>query len=106
MDKTIVLILCWLMLIGSGCGNRPARVQTETPEDKCPVIVHLEMRNEVVTVMSGYEGPAYTVTAKDGRILGKCLSEQELRAKLPDIHRFLKTSYAENEKAGAVWAGI
>jgi hypothetical protein len=64
------------------------------------------MRNEVVTVISGYEGPAYTVTAKDGRILGEYLSEQELRAKLPDIHRFLKTSYAEGEKAGAVWAGI
>jgi hypothetical protein len=106
MDRTVVLIFCWLMLIGSGCGNRSARVQTETPEDRHPVIVHLEMRNEVVTVMSGYEGPAYTVTAKDGRILGEHLSEQELRAELPDIHRFLKTSYAENEKTSVAWAGI
>jgi hypothetical protein len=78
----------------------------QIPEHKRPVIVHLEMRNEVVTVMSGYEGPAYTVTAKDGRILGEYLSEQELRARLPDIHRFLKTSYAENDKASVVWAGI
>ncbi len=105
MRKIVILIHCWLILIGSGCGKQSGRVQTESPEDKLQVIVYLEMRNEVVTVMSGYEGAVYTVTTKEGRILGKHLCEQELQVKLPNIYRFLKTSYADGEKGRAIWAG-
>lgn len=105
MRKIVISILCWLIFIGSGCGTQSGRVQPESPEDKLQVIVYLEMRNEVVTVMSGYEGAVYTVTTKEGRILGKQLSEQELQVKLPNIYRFLKTSYADGEKGRAIWAG-
>ena len=105
MQKTMILILCWLTLTGSGCGNQSAQVQIESPEDDLQVIVHLQTRNEVVTIMSGREGLAYTVTTKDSRILGQYLSEQELRAKLPNIHHFLKTSYADDERGSVVWAG-
>jgi len=55
--------------------------------------------------MSGYEGPVYTVTTRKGEILGKHLSEQELQVKLPNIYHFLKTSYADDEKVSAIWAG-
>ena len=106
MRKIVIYILCWLIFIGSGCGARSGRVQTENREDKLPVIVSLETRNEVVSIMSGYEGPVYTVTIKDGRILGKNLSEQELQVKLPNIYHFLKTSYADGEKGSAICAGI
>ena len=105
MQKPMILILCWLILIGLGCGNQSAQVQNENPEDKLQVIVHLETRNEVVSIMSGYEGLVYTVTTKNGRILGQDLSEQELQAKLPNIYHFLKTSYADDERSGVVWAG-
>ena len=105
MRTIVILILCWLILIGSGCGKQPWRVQTENPEDKLRVIVYLETRNEVVAIMSGYEGPVYTVTTRDGRILGKYLSEQELQVKLPNIYHFLKTSYADDDKGSAIWAG-
>ena len=105
MRKIVILILCWLIFIGSGCGTQSGRVQPESPEGKLPVIVYLEMRNEVVSIMSGYEGSVYTVTTKDGRILGKQLSEQELQVKLPNIYRFLKTSYADDGKGSAIWAG-
>ena len=105
MRKIVILILCWLILIGSGCGTQSGRVQTENLEDNLPVILYLEMRNEVVSIMSGYEGAVYTVTTKDGRILGKQLSEQELQVKLPNIYRFLKTSYADGKKGWAIWAG-
>ena len=105
MRKIAILINCWLILIGSGCGKQSARVQTENREDKLQVIVYLEMRNEIVTIMSGYEGPVYSVTTKDGRILGEHLSEQELQVKLPNIYHFLKTSYADDEKGSAIWAG-
>jgi len=105
MRKIVILILCWLVLIGSGCGVQSGRVQTGNSEDNLPVIVYLETRNEVVSIMAGYEGPVYTVTTKDGGILGKDLSEQELQEKLPNIYHFLKTSYADNEKCNAIWAG-
>jgi hypothetical protein len=80
-------------------------VQTENTESKLPVIVYLETRNEVVSIMSGYEGPVYTVTTKDGRILGEHLSEHELQVELPNIYHFLKTSYADGEKGSVIWAG-
>jgi len=105
MRKIVILIVCGLMLIGSGCGEQSVRVQTENLEDKLPVIIYLETRNEVVSIMSGYEGPVYTVTTRDGGILGKHLSEQELQVKLPNIYHFLKTSYADDEKGSVIWAG-
>ena len=106
MQKTMILILCWLILIGSGCGNGSEGVHTGSPEGKLRVIVFLEMRNEVVTVMPGHEGLIYTVKTKDGWILGQHLSEQELQVKLPNIYHFLKTSYADDGRSGVVWAGI
>jgi len=105
MQKIVIFILCWLILIGSGCGEQSGRVQTGNPEDKLPVIVYLETRNVVVSIMSGYEGAVYTVTTKDGRILGKYLSEHELQEKLPNIYYFLKTSYADDGKGSTIWAG-
>ncbi len=104
MRVIVIFILCWLILIGLGCGEQSGRVQTENLEDKLPVIVYLDTRNEVVAIMSGYEGPVYTVTTKDGRILGKHLTEQELQVKLPNIYHFLKTSYSDDE-GSVIWAG-
>jgi hypothetical protein len=105
MQKTMILIFCLLILISLGCGNESALLQTENPENELPVIVHLEKRNEVVSIISGREGFLYTVRTKDGRMLGQCLSEQELQAKLPDIYNSLKKSYAGCDKSGADWGG-
>lgn len=105
MRKIIILILCWLILIGLGCGENSVSLQTKNAESELRVIVYLKMRNEVVSIMSGYEGPVYTVTTKNGKILGKQLTEQELQVKLPDIYHFLKTSYADDEKCSVIWAG-
>jgi hypothetical protein len=105
MRKIVIFIFCGLILIGSGCGVQSGRVQTGNLEDSLPVIVSLGTRNEVVSIMSGYQGPVYTVTTKDGRILGKQLTEQELQVKLPDIYHFLKTSYADDGVGGKIWAG-
>ena len=105
MRKIVILILCGLTLIGSGCGVQSGRVQTGNLDDNLPVIVSLETRNEVVSIMSGYEEPIYTVTTKEGSILGKQLSEQELQVKLPNIYHFVKTSYADDEKGRVIWAG-
>ncbi len=106
MKKTVILTLFCLMLTGSGCGNNAQPVQTENPGIELPVIVHLETRNEVAAIMSGREGLAYTVTTKDGEMLVRHLSERELQAELPNIHRLLKTSHADDETSDVVWAGI
>ena len=105
MQKIIILILCWLLLMGLGCNNESARVKTENPEKEFPVIVHLEKRNEVVTIMSGQEGLLYTVSTKDGRVLGQNLTRQQLQAKLPDIYNSLKKSYAGGNKKDVFWGG-
>jgi hypothetical protein len=95
MQKTIILILCWLIFICLGCSNKSASVQTGYANNEFPVIIHLEKRNEIVTIMSGREGLLYTVKTKDGRTLGHHLSEQDLQTKLPDIYNSLKKSYAD-----------
>ena len=106
MQKTVISIICWFILTGSGCGDKSARVHTGSPEVKLRVLVFLEMRNEVVSIMSGHEGLIYTVTTKDGRTLGQNLYEQELQVRLPNIYHFLKTSHADDERSGVAWAGI
>ena len=103
MQKIIILIFCWLILIGSGCEDKSARLQTENPENELPVIIHLKKRNEVVTIISGQEGLLYTVSTKDGRMLGEHLSEQELQVKLPDIYNSLKRSYAGSDNRDVFW---
>ncbi len=99
----MIMIFCWLILMGLGCEDESARVQAENPDNELPVIIHLEKRNEVVTIISGQEGLLYTVSTKDGRILGEHLTEQELQAKLPDIYNLLKKSYAGGNKSDVFW---
>jgi len=94
------------MLAGSRGGTHPASVQIDSPGNKLPVIVYLETRKRVVTIMSGHEGRIYTVTTKDGRTLGQHLCEQQLQEKLPNIYYFLKTSYADDERTVVIWAGL
>ena len=105
MQKIIMLIICWLILMGLGCSNESERVKTENPDNELPVIIHLEKRNEIVTIISGQEGLLYTVRTKDGELLGQHLSEQELKAKLPDIYNSLKRSYAGSNKSDVFWGG-
>ena len=105
MQKRVMLILGCLSLAGLGCGSRPTLVQTEDTQDQLRVIVHLETRSEVTTIMSGRKGRAYTVKPKDGKMLERQISELELRTKFPAIYRLLKTSYAHDRKGSAIWAG-
>src|SRR5690242_4584739 len=53
-----------------------------------PVIVHLEKRNEIITVKAGTNGPVYLVKDKSGKILFNNVSEKDLQAKGPEIHQF------------------
>ena len=105
MQRKVMLILACLVLAGLGCSSRSAVVQTENPQDQLRVIVHLETRNEVVSVMSGPNGRVYTVKSKDGKMLEHQISELELSAKFPAIYRLLKSSHASDDKGNAFWGG-
>jgi len=57
-------------------------------------IVHLEMRDKLVTIQSGREGLVYLVQTKDGKLLHENLSEEQLKAQAPEIHELIKTAVA------------
>ena len=105
MHKKLILTLGCLVLAGLGCSGRARFVQTDDTQDQLRVIVLLETRSEITTVMSGPKGRAYTVRAKDGKMLEQQISELELWTKFPAIYRLLKSSYAQDSKGTAVWAG-
>jgi len=71
-----------------------------------PVIVHLQTRRAMVTVMAGPEGRLYTVRDHEGRLLGRHLSERQLQSRAPEIHDLLKRSYAHHEGVDVIWAGM
>jgi hypothetical protein len=104
MRMTAILIL-WLGLIAlSGCGEQGAFTRSGSPDETLPVIIHLQTRHEVLTVLASPDGPAYTVRTREGRVLGERLSGHELQARLPHIYRLLKSSYADDEQCSVVWA--
>jgi hypothetical protein len=105
MREKVMLILGCLALASSGCGNRTTLVHTDQAQNQHRVIVHLATRNEITSVMSGRNGPVYTIKTKDGSLLEERISEQELWTKFPAIYRLLKTSYASKSSSNATWAG-
>ena len=64
------------------------------------VIGYLEKRDgTVITIKSGPQGPAYSVASKDGKVLFDNLSSEQLRAKAPEIHEFIKSAVAIDSDA-------
>ena len=75
--------------------DQPGKARVDSP-----VIVHLERRDERITVSAGRGGPVYTVASRSGEVLWKELSEGELRAKAPELHQFLKSALAGQSAPG------
>ncbi len=101
-----VLAFCLATLLFSGCGPRPLSTPADAVEVDLPVIVHLQTRHAMVTVMAGPEGHLYTVRDHEGRLLGRHLSERQLQSRAPEIHDLLKRSYASDEGLDVIWAGM
>lgn len=74
----------------------PAKATNPQPVEKPPAITHLELRNHHVTIKQGADGPVYEVRSKDGKVLAKDLSDQELHARHPGLHRLIETAIASN----------
>ena len=96
-----------------GCSSKPSQDQTvvrpnesaapvaATVEPAAPADVgpgtpigSLKGRNHTVTFYSTPEGPRFTVSTVDGRVLGQQLSVDQLRAQLPQVYEEFKSSIA------------
>ncbi len=100
------LTLCLTVLALSGCGPRPWSIDPATPGADPPVILHLETRHAMVTIMAGSEGRLYTIRDRAGQVLGQRLSERELQVRAPEIHHLMKRSHAQDEGTPVIWAGM
>ena len=68
-----------------------------------PVIGHIEKRGRTITIKAGPKGPLYSVKTTEGKVLFENLSAEQLQAKAPELHEFIKTAVAGNAaKGGAV----
>jgi len=62
-----------------------------------PIVGHLELRDKNITILAGPDGPLYTVSSKDGKVLDRGLDAQEMQAKYPVLYEKLKTGTAGND---------
>ena len=70
---------------------------------KLPVIGHLETRDRILTIQSGPDGLRYLVMTKEGQVLHENLSEEQLKAQVPEIHELIKTSVADRPSSGGAF---
>ena len=59
------------------------------------VLGYIETRGREITIKSGPKGRVYSVKTSDGKILCENASLEELRAKAPDLHEFVKSGVAQ-----------
>ena len=68
-----------------------------------PIVGHIEKRGRTITIKAGPKGPLYSVKTTEGRVLFENFSAEQLQAKAPELHEFIKTAVAGNAaKGGAV----
>jgi hypothetical protein len=72
------------------------KASAKSPSESADLIpiVRLETHDKLVTVQSGPGGLVYLVQAKDGKVLHENLSEDQLAAQAPEIHKLIKTAVA------------
>ena len=67
-----------------------------------PVIGTVKTRDRTIVIVSGPDGPLYSVRDKNGTVVSLELSEKDLQAQHPGIYRHIKGGLA----GGVVWAGM
>lgn len=106
----LTITMIWLV----GCSSKPSQDQTvarpnksaasaaaaavepAAPADAGPgtPIGSLRGRDHTVAFYSTPEGPRFTVSTVDGKVLGEQLSVEQLRAQLPKVYEEFKSSIA------------
>jgi hypothetical protein len=65
---------------------------------KSLVLGYLQGRHRTITIKAGEKGPVYSVAGADGKVLFEDLSLEQLRAKAPEVHEFIKSAVAANTR--------
>jgi len=65
------------------------------------VIGYIEKRDRTITIKSGPKGTVYSVKTPEGKVLFENLSAEQLRARAPELHEFIKTAVAGGNKIDA-----
>ena len=78
-------------------GALPARSATSLP-----AIGHLRTRDRIITILSSDGAPVYTIRTTGGEVLFRELSEEDLEAKLPEVHRLIKSAFAGGDDPDGV----
>lgn len=88
-------------LRGYFAARRNAR---EAMDGQAPIIGHLATTKEHITIRNGSDGPRYEIRSKDGKtVLAKDLTDAQLQAFSPKLHRFVNTAYAgKSSRKGVV----
>ena len=74
-------------------------------DESAPAIVHLAMRDHLVTISASPDGPRYSIRDRSGNLLSADLTDRELLASYPQLHRRINSGYAGEDSGSFVWAG-
>ena len=67
-----------------------------------PAIGHLRTRDKIITILSGEGGPVYTIRTKEGEVLFRELSREDLAAEVPEVHWLIKSALAGGDDPDGV----
>jgi len=79
--------------------------QAAVADDGAISIVHLAMRDHVVTISSSPDGPRYSVRARSGTLLSENLTDRELLASYPQLYLRINSGFANEDSGSFIWAG-
>jgi hypothetical protein len=79
--------------------------QHSVSDDDALSIVHVADRDHIVAISSTPDGPRYAVRTISGALLSENLTDQELFAAYPQLHRRISSGYANDASGNFVWAG-
>jgi len=65
-----------------------------------PVIGILETTDRIIVILTGPEGPRYSIKSRAGRMLGSNLTDKQLEATDPEIYKLIQQALAEQQSNG------
>jgi hypothetical protein len=75
-------------------GCREIREEPRPPTNDPPAIMKLKTAHGTLGVHSGHHGLVYSVTSADGQKMPGFLTQPELQARHPDLHRIVNEGWA------------
>jgi hypothetical protein len=80
--------------VGAPRASRDSSRAAAAAENERPVIGHFETRTHLITVHSSAEGPRFTLTTREGEVVGRDLPAGEFQAHHPALFDVFRSSVA------------